>query len=81
MSDMEKRLRKVIELAEAALAAKDDLIAALRAQSRADTDEIERLRAALDMKFPTMLRKMWSGQEVQKWLDDRAREALEAKDE
>jgi hypothetical protein len=26
------------------------------------------------LKFPTMLRKMWSGGEVQSWLDDRKRE-------
>ena len=29
-------------------------------------DEVKRLR---DLKFPTELRKMWSGSEVQEWLN------------
>lgn len=35
-----------------------------------------------DLRFPTMLRKMWSGQEVQKWIDEKIAAAQEgAKDE
>lgn len=32
------------------------------------------------MRFPVVLRKMWSGQEVQKWIDDRLRSAMEVDD-
>ena len=32
------------------------------------------------LKFPTMLRKMWSGGEVQKWLDDQFALARAAKE-
>ena len=33
------------------------------------------LTETISMKFPAMLRKMWSGGEVQKWLDERISEA------
>lgn len=36
------------------------------------------LRETLNMSFPTMLRKMWSGGEVQKWLDERIQVARTA---
>lgn len=36
---------------------------------------------AAQLRFPVMLRKMWSGSEVQKWIDQAtARSAMEASD-
>ncbi len=29
------------------------------------------IKSSKPLKFPTMLRKMWSGSEVQRWLDDK----------
>ncbi len=45
--------------------------------------ETERETIAQRLKFPTMLRKMWSGREVQEWIDEaiRARGAAGGGDE
>lgn len=37
------------------------------------------LGETIKLQFPTMLRKMWSGAEVQKWLDDKIAEAKAAR--
>ena len=37
------------------------------------------LDETVKLQFPTMLRKMWSGGEVQKWIDERKAEARSAR--
>lgn len=59
--------QQTLDDVKAGIPARDAEIEALR-------KEIETLQSALDQPqrliFPTMLRKMWSGSEVQAWLDD-----------
>jgi hypothetical protein len=53
----------------------DSLWAIQQEESPHDTSLLEHDACVIEqMRFPTMLRKMWSGQEVQSWLQEQADE-------
>jgi hypothetical protein len=83
-SDEIVALREILDRAEAAEAR----VTALEAENKRITSDREYVigfnagwdeAVAQTLRFPTMLRKMWSGGEVQKWIDEAmtaARQAL-----